>query len=348
MPLSPLRRVPRPPDARHVRPRRHVGPQLLRPLLLQHALEQRRAVRDHRARPVPEPRRDRRVHHRVDRRRSSTPSARRASSAATAWTRRSARSASRSIEGLQHAAHRAATDNEWGVAGRPHVHRHGRGARGAAHVQPPVRPRASRTSPATRRSACWEGTLDRRRAALRRHARPLEGRARPLVGRPPGRRARGAGHPGPPGARTATGSATTGCPMQFDDHMLKIQIDQDADGHRHRRGVDAGAGTSTSDRPIEHLGTPEVDIDVPSPAHARSRRRSITHHGSRGQADRGHDHAAAHAVPRRRLGLRPRRRVGPRLLPGTAEGGGHRARPQRPRGAAPLRDPQRDAVPLRD
>ena len=52
-------------------------------------------------------------------------------------------------------------------------------------------------------------------------------------------------------------------PMQFDDHMLKIQIDQDADGHRHleesMRVWNSGLG-----RPIDHLGRPDVDIEYHS------------------------------------------------------------------------------------
>jgi hypothetical protein len=49
-------------------------------------------------------------------------------------------------------------------------------------------------------------------------------------------------------------------PMQFDDHMLKIQIDQDADGHRHVEesmrvwNLDSGRG-------VEHLGRPEVVME---------------------------------------------------------------------------------------
>jgi hypothetical protein len=49
-------------------------------------------------------------------------------------------------------------------------------------------------------------------------------------------------------------------PMQFDDHMLKIQVDQDADGNRIVEeaarvwNIDAGGA-------IDHLGRPEIDID---------------------------------------------------------------------------------------
>jgi hypothetical protein len=52
-------------------------------------------------------------------------------------------------------------------------------------------------------------------------------------------------------------------PMQFDDHMMKIQIDQDADGHRH---VEESMRVWNTDlgRPIEHLGRPDIDIEYQS------------------------------------------------------------------------------------
>lgn len=49
-------------------------------------------------------------------------------------------------------------------------------------------------------------------------------------------------------------------PMQFDDFMIKVQIDQDADGNRHVEesmrvwNIDAGGA-------VEQLGRPEVDIE---------------------------------------------------------------------------------------
>ncbi len=73
------------------------------------------------------------------------------------------------------------------------------------------------------------------------------------------------GEPEPAGirAREATdghGFRHDWVPMQFDDHMIKVQIDQDADGHRHleesMRVWNAELG-----RPIDHLGPPEVEIE---------------------------------------------------------------------------------------
>jgi hypothetical protein len=52
-------------------------------------------------------------------------------------------------------------------------------------------------------------------------------------------------------------------PMQFDDHMIKVQIDQDADGHRH---VEESMRVWNSDlaRDVDHLGRPDIDIDYRS------------------------------------------------------------------------------------
>lgn len=52
-------------------------------------------------------------------------------------------------------------------------------------------------------------------------------------------------------------------PMQFDDHMLKVQIDQDSQGHRHLE-ESMRVWNADLDKPIEHLGSPEVDIEYRS------------------------------------------------------------------------------------
>jgi len=49
-------------------------------------------------------------------------------------------------------------------------------------------------------------------------------------------------------------------PMQFADHMLKVQIDQDADGNRFVE-ESMRVWNTDLDRPVEHLGRPEVDIN---------------------------------------------------------------------------------------
>ena len=76
------------------------------------------------------------------------------------------------------------------------------------------------------------GRPERRRSHLRGHARPLEGRPRPVVGRAARRRAGASRHPGPAG-QDGYGFRHDWIPMQFDDHMIKVQVDQDGDGHRH-------------------------------------------------------------------------------------------------------------------
>ncbi len=48
-------------------------------------------------------------------------------------------------------------------------------------------------------------------------------------------------------------------PMQFDDHMLKVQVDQDADGNRHVEEAVRVWNTGT-DRPHDQVGPPEIDI----------------------------------------------------------------------------------------
>ena len=48
--------------------------------------------------------------------------------------------------------------------------------------------------------------------------------------------------------------------MQFDDYMLKVQVDEDADGHRIVEEA-ARVWNIGHDRPVEELGRPEVDIE---------------------------------------------------------------------------------------
>jgi hypothetical protein len=61
-------------------------------------------------------------------------------------------------------------------------------------------------------------------------------------------------------ARDGYGFRHDWLPMQFDDHMIKIQIDQDADGHRSVEESMRVWNTDTG-KGIEHLGRPEVDIE---------------------------------------------------------------------------------------
>jgi hypothetical protein len=73
------------------------------------------------------------------------------------------------------------------------------------------------------------------------------------------------GEPEAPGIKARESSDGYGyrhdwVPMQFDDHMLKIQIDQDADGHRHLE-ESMRVWNLDQNRPIDHMGKPEIDID---------------------------------------------------------------------------------------
>jgi hypothetical protein len=52
-------------------------------------------------------------------------------------------------------------------------------------------------------------------------------------------------------------------PMQFDDHMLKVQIDQDAEGHRQLE-ESVRVWNLDQDRLPDHMGRPEVDIEYVS------------------------------------------------------------------------------------
>ncbi len=288
----------------------HVGSQLLRPVLLQHALEQRRAVRDHRSRAVPQPRCHRRVHHRVDRHRA-------AHGARVARARRRPHghlgrtAVGRGARGSPEVA-RAVRRERVGHQRRPDVHRHRRRARGAAHVHPSLRPRDPGRHPlrAGRRVGRHH---HRRRSHVRRDPRRVEGRARPLVGRASRRRARAARHPG---ARRA---GRLRLPARLAADAVRRPHAQGADrpGRRRRaprRGVDAGVelrprARRTGRAPRSSRGRHRLPA-----RHARDARR----HGDRpdGRRERRHhhraQHAAAHAVPRRRFGLREPRRLGPR------------------------------------
>jgi hypothetical protein len=78
------------------------------------------------------------------------------------------------------------------------------------------------------------------------------------------------------GAQDGYGFKHDWLPMQFDDHMLKVQIDQDADGNRL---VEESMRVWNSDQgraaPVEHLGRPEVEIDY-LPGTREMRRATVT------------------------------------------------------------------------
>ena len=167
----------------------------------------------------------------------------------------------------------------------------------------------------------WEGTLNAAGRTFEvtpdrwKGARDRSWGVRP-VGEP-----EAPGHPGAPGTQDGYGFRHDWLPMQFDDHMIKVQIDQDADGHRQSRSR-CGSGTSTSTGPIEHLGRPEIVDRLPSRAPRDAAARPSPRTDPDGKPITVHEHAAAHAVPRRRFGLREPDGLGPRRLPGSAQGRG--------------------------
>ena len=321
-------------------------PELLRPVLLQHALEQRRAVRDHRSRPVPEPRRHRRVHHRVGRHRA----AHRAAASRELGVDRMDTSVGplsvEVLEGLRTLRVRCEA-NEWGISADLTF---------TGTVDALEEPRRSSVGTdrviqdVTRYAqvGVWEGTITA--AAEPPTSPPTCGRApRPSLGGPPGRRARAPRHPGPRRAGRL---------------RLPPRLAADAVRRPHAQGADRpGRRRQPAGRGVERVWNSDRATPTRSTTSAGPRSRSTTsgpraparsRSGTTGPDGDGatpitvHQHAAAHALPRRRFRLREPRRVGPRRVPGRAEGRGARARPVRPRGATQVRHPQRDAVPVRD
>ena len=146
MPITPSRRLPRPPDAGDRRPRLHERPQLLRPLLLRRLHARRQAVPARRDRPLPEHRRDGRVRH--DRRstaRRSTSSARRATLAFDRMDTKVGPIGVEVVEPLRR-SRIFAEPNDIGAAVRPALRRRDGAVRGAALPPHIGQPRASWTT----------------------------------------------------------------------------------------------------------------------------------------------------------------------------------------------------------
>ena len=184
---------PRAPDRRVDPLRRHERSQLLRPLLLQPARLERRALHRHGHGPVPEPRRAGRVRVRAARRTSTTSCAPRASSA-TAWTRRVGPVPRRGDRSRSSSVRFILEPTEHGIAFDLDLGGRDPGVRRAAAVHPQVRARALRHH-ALRADRLLVGHAARRRRDVRGDARPLVGHARSLLGRASGRRARASRHP---------------------------------------------------------------------------------------------------------------------------------------------------------
>ena len=175
----------------------------------------------------------------------------------------------------------------------------------------------------------WEGTHDGRGTHVRRSP-PTRGRACAT--------ARGASAPSVsarhPGIRARESQDGYGfrhdwLPMQFDDHMLKVQIDQDADGHRHVE-ESMRVWNLGDDRPVEQLGRARGRHRLPvRHARDRGRRRSRTTDPD-GRRSSSRPRRCARSISPRDPATSTRREWGHGVVPGAAQGGGRRARPERP------------------
>ena len=150
------------------------------------------------------------------------------------------------------------------------------------------------------------------------------------------------------GAQDGYGFRHDWLPMQFDDHMLKIQIDQDADGNRLVEESMRVWNLDEKHEPeVEELGRPEVVIDY-LPGTREMRGATVTVPDVDGQSDHGDQHAAcARCTSPPGPGYVNIDGWGHGVYQGPLEGRGAGARPVRPRGASQVRDPQRDPVPVR-
>ena len=201
------------------------------------------------------------------------------------------------LEGLQSACGSLREPTEWGVAAdltftgavaaleepRTFVRRYGRVIQDVSRYA---------------QVGTWEGTITAAGTHVRR--RPPTGRRARATGR--GACARSAS-PSTRASRCAAAQDGYGfrhdwLPMQFDDHMLKVQIDQDTDGNR---SVESrhGCGTSATTARSRSSGRPEVTIDYLPGTGAGDAGGDGGHRARRptGTDDPGDEHAAAHALP---------------------------------------------------
>jgi hypothetical protein len=99
--------------------------------------------------------------------------------------------------------------------------------------------------------------------------RDLEGRARPLVGGAAGRRARAPGIKWKDMANRTMGLLHNWLPMQFDDYMIKVSLDEDCDG-KIMQQESVKVWNFGIDKPNEDMGRPEIETHLLS-GHARDR-----------------------------------------------------------------------------
>ena len=216
--------------------------------------------------------------------------------------------------------------NEWGVALRHDLHRHRRPR--SRSPRPSAASYGRVTSDVTRYAQVGVvGGLARESRGKTYAVTPDVGRAR-VTGRgvcaPSARPRRPAS--GRRTRRGRTGFFHQWLPMQFDDFVIKVQIDEDCStatawSRSRCRCTTSGPTGPTSTSAARRSTSPT------SPARARSRSGAHAHQARRRRLARS-QHAAAHALPRGRHRVPAPRRLGPRRVPGPAQGRGHRVRPE--------------------
>ena len=315
----PARRVPHPPGAAVDRLHGQQRPQRLRPLLPERPRPHRRGVRHHRARRLPQPRRDRRLPRGPPRRPPGDhPGLRRPR------RRDRLRPGGRAVPHRGGGAARGAADRRarpatW--AWRPTC---GGGARSRPSTSNPTSgARAPRIILDARRFAqvgTWEGSLRVDDRTWERRPRHVGRHPGPLVGHPPGRRARAAG-------RAAAempadyGFWWTYVPMRFDDFALLFICQEDGAGHRIAERRRAGVAR----RPGRAAGLAPLHDPLPAGDPAGDRRHHHRHRRGRQAAGlRGAEPGLHRPLDRARLRRRPR--VEPRAVDGPGPRRRRRAR----------------------
>ncbi len=192
------RRVPAPPGAAAGHLGRHQRPQLLRPLLLQRPRPQRRDLRDHRARLLPQPRHQGRLRARPTRRRADRGAPRATPSTTTGSTSASAATGSRCSSRCSKL--RVVLEETEGIGARPHLGGLLRRAPGAAARDARRQP-GDPERPALRPGRHLVGDDPRRRRGDRCDPGPVGRHARPVVGHPARGRGRARGGAGGPAVR---------------------------------------------------------------------------------------------------------------------------------------------------
>ncbi len=317
--LSSMDDYPAPPDRRADPPRRHERPQLLRPLLLQPARLERRAVHGDGARPVPEPRRAGRLR-RASRARAATTCVRASRELGDRMDTQRRPVPRRGDRGAEAAALRPRADGARHRL-RPRLGGRDPGLPRAAPVHPQARPRPLRHH-ALRADRLLDGHAHGRRRDAS-PSRPTAGGARATA---PGACARSASRS--PRASAAPKGSSTGMwnysPMQFDDHSILYILNETNDGER---VLEEAVRIWTRSRARARVARPPRVRARAHAGHAHDRalddRASRTRPAAR-FAVRGD--AAPALLHRHRHRLRHGAGLAPRHVPGAARRAGPRAK----------------------